>query len=121
MREDKPHRALEYINGLERGDYIFHLSMLTNIEMTSAIRRRATRNWVGLVSIWKQNVANWERDGLLFMYPPDRDRMDIVVTVAQRERLKGADSVVAALAEELGMPIKTFDAKILDRFPTAST
>lgn len=96
-------------------------SFICPCSLTSAIRRRATRNWVGLVSIWKQNVADWERDGLLFMYPLDRDRMDSVVTVAQRDRWKGADSVVAALAEELGMPLKTFDAKILDRFPTAST
>ena len=120
VNEEKHQQALEYINGLESGDYTFHLPMLANVVVTSAIRRRATRNWVGLVSTWKQSVADWERDGLLIMYPLDRDRMDRAVTVAQRDRLRGADSVIAALAEELDMPLKTFDNEIIARFSQAS-
>ena len=40
--------------------------------------------------------------------------------VADKYGLRGADSVVVALAEELNMPLKTFDKEILDRFQRAS-
>lgn len=120
VNEEKHQQALAYINGLERGDYTFHLPMLANIEVTSAIRRRATRNWVGLVSTWKLSVADWERDGLLIMYPLDRDRMDKACDIALQYGFSGQDSIFAQLALELDVPIKTFDKEILERFPTAS-
>ena len=120
MNEEKHQQALAYINGLERGDYTFHLPMLAKIEVTSAIRRRATRNWVVLVSTWKQNVADWERDGSLIMYPLDRDRMEKAVDIASQYRLRGQDCVFAELALALDVPIKTFDKELLDRFPAAS-
>ena len=118
--EERHQQALEYINGLEQGDYAFHLPMLAIIEVASAIRRRTIRNWIVLASTWKQNVADWERDGSLILYPLNRDRLELAVTIAQRDRLRGADSVVAALAEELDFPLKTFDNELLNRFPAAS-
>lgn len=120
VNEEKHQQALGYINGLERGDYTFHLPMLANVEVTSAIRRRATRNWIGLVSTWKLNVSDWERDGLLIMYPLDRDRMDKASNIALQYRLKGLDCVFAQLAIELNAPIKTFDQELLTRFSQAS-
>lgn len=120
MNEEKHQQALEYINGLERGDYTFHLPMLANVEVTSAIRRRATRNWIGLVSTWKLNVSDWERDGLLILYPLDRDRMDKASGIALQYRLRSLDCIFAQLALELNVPIKTFDQELLTRFPTAS-
>ena len=118
--EEKHQQAQEYINGLERGEYVFHLPMLANIEVTSAIRRRATRNLVTLVSTWKQNVSDWERDGLLILYPLDRDRMDKAADIALLYGLKGSDCVFAELDLELDVSIKTFDKELLIRFPTAS-
>lgn len=47
------------------------------------------------------------------------DRMERASTVAIRFRLKGGDSVFGARAEEVGIPIKTFDQEILYRFPLA--
>ena len=120
VNEEKHQQALEYINGLERGDYTFHLPMLANVEVTSAIRRRATRNWVGLVSTWKLSVSDWERDGLLIMYPLDRVRMDKASDIALQYRLRGLDCLLSELALELDVPIKTFDKELLERFPTAS-
>ena len=49
--------------------------------------------------------------------------MDRAVSTAEQNRLTGADAVVAALAEELGMTgmkLKTFDREILARFLPAS-
>ena len=120
VNEEKHQQAREYINGLERGDYTFHLPMLANLEVTSAIRRRATRSWVGLVSTWKLSVSDWERDGLLIMYPLDRDRMDRAIAVALQYRFRAQDSIFTQLAVELDIPIKTFDKEVLERFPTAS-
>ena len=42
--------------------------------------------------------------------------MDNAMYVAERHLLRGADSVIAALAEELAMPLKAFDLEILARF-----
>ena len=118
--EEKHQQAQEYINGLEWREYVFHLPMLANIEVTSAIQRRTTRNAMALVSTWKRNVADWERDGLLILYPLDRDRMEKASDIALLYRLRGLDSVFAELALELDIPIKTFDKELLERFPTAS-
>ena len=120
VNEENHQEALEYINGFERGGYTFHLPMLAVIEATSAIRRRAQRNWMTLASTWKQNLADWERGGSLIMYPLDRDRMDKAADIALRYRLRGLDCVFAGLAFELEIPLKTFDEEILTRFPQAS-
>ncbi|MCH8892115.1 MAG: type II toxin-antitoxin system VapC family toxin [Chloroflexi bacterium] len=121
LANEKNHQhALEYINGLERGDYTFHLPMLASIEVTSAIRRRATRNWIALVSTWNKSVADWERDDMLIMYPLDRDRMNKASDIAARYGFRAQDCIFAELALELNVPFKTFDKELLERFPTAS-
>ncbi len=65
-------------------------------------------------------MIDWEQDGILFLYPLDRDRMERASGIAVRYLLRGSDSVFAALAEEMDIPIKTFDQEILDRFPSAN-
>jgi len=75
---------------------------------------------MALVAAWRQNVIDWEQDGILFLYPLDRDRMERASDIAVRYLLRGSDSVFAALAEELDISIKTFDQEILDRFPLAN-
>jgi predicted nucleic acid-binding protein len=113
-------RAQEYINGLENGAYTFHLPMLVPVEVMSAISRRARQNRQALVAIWRQNSIDWEHDGKIIVYPLDRERMQNSITVAEQNRLRGADSVIAALAEELDVSVKTFDQEILARFLKAS-
>jgi len=56
----------------------------------------------------------------MVLYPLNRNRMELASSIAIRFRLRGADSVFAALAEELEIPLKTFDQEILDRFPLAN-
>ena len=46
--------------------------------------------------------------------------MDRSARVAQQHRLRGADSVIAALAEELTVSLRTFDGDILQKFQQAS-
>ena len=106
--------------GLENGEHIFHLPMLVVIEVASAIGRRALKNRAALLAVWRKNIVDWERDRKLFLYPLNRERMRRAVISAEQHRLRGGDSVVAALAEELDMPLKTFDTEIQDRFERAS-
>ena len=110
-----------YLTGLEDGSYTFHLPMLVIAEIIASISRQVTANRLALLARADQSLKAWEQSGRILLYPLDRDRLELSVRVAQRDRLKGADSVVAALAEELEMPLKTFDREILARFPTAST
>ena len=109
-----------YIDGLENGSYIFHLPMLVIAELIGTMSRIPTANRLALLARTSQSLRQWEQSGKISLYPLDRDRLELSVRVAQRDRLKGVDSVVAALAEELGLPLKTFDEEILNRFSQAS-
>lgn len=112
--------ARNIIDGLENGDYVFHLPMLVVVEVTSAIRRRARNNRVALLNVWQQNVVDWEQDGKLVLYSLGRDLMNSSRIVAERYGLRGSDSVISSLAEELGFSLRTFDTEILARVPQAS-
>ena len=118
--EEKHQQAAEYISGLQRGDYIFHLPMLVIAEVFAAISRQSTANRLALLARAGQSLRAWEQSEKISLYPLDRGRLELSGTITQRDRLRGADSVVAALAEELGMPLKTFDREILTRFSQAS-
>ena len=113
-------RGKLYLDGLETGDYTFHLPMLAAVEVIASVSRRSQRNRQVIIRVWSQNLIDWEQEGSLVLYPLDGDRMERAVAIAQRHRLRGADSVIAALAEELEMPLKTFDNEILSRFLPAS-
>lgn len=113
-------RGQQYISGLESADYTFHLPMLVAVEVAASIARRPQGNRQAILLAWQQNLDDWERDGNIVLYPLDRERMSYAMSISEQHRLRGADSVVAALAYELNMPLKTFDREILDRFQRAS-
>ena len=118
--EDAHHvEASAYIDGLERGDYVFHLPMLVVVEVSAAIRRRLPR-WQRPYAQWHAKLAQWEREGKVTLYPLDRERMDGAALAALGRRLSGADSVISALAEELDMPLRTFDRELRERGPGAA-
>lgn len=121
LEQDSHHQqGQEYTDALERGDYIFDLPMLVVVEVMATISRRALLRRMALLLTWRQNVIDWERDGRIVLYPLDRDRMERAARVAQHSRLRGGDSVIAALAEELSVSLRTFDNDILQKFQQAS-
>ena len=63
----------------------------------------------------------WAEEGLVRWYDLDSSRMDKAVQIAILHRFKGGDSVYAALADELGYSLITYDGEILERFPGAAT
>jgi predicted nucleic acid-binding protein len=119
--EPNHQRGREIISGLETGEYELHLPTIVVVEVSSAIRRQSAHRWRSLLTFWNRTILDWERNGKLVLYPLDRTRMELAVAVARRHRLRGADSVIAALSEELNIPLKTFDREILARFPLASS
>ncbi len=118
--EEFHQRSRIIINGLESGDYEFHLPMLVVVEIAAALNRQLQRNRTAILSGWQRTISDWEKSGKVVLYSLDRVRMGKAVNIARSHRLRGADSVIAALAEELGMPLKTFDREILARFKQAS-
>ncbi len=111
---------MAYIIGLESGDYNFHLPILVIVEVISAVSRQVKRNRIAALARVNASFSEWERTGKIVLYTLDRERMEHAIGIAIRFRLKGADSVIAALAEELAIPLKTFDSEVLDRFQRAS-
>ena len=121
LEQDKFHQEGHlYINGLENGDYTFHLPLLVVVEVVSAISRQAQLNRMALILRAKKSIKDWEEDGKIVLYELDRGRMDNAVGTAEQYRLRGADAVIAALAEELDMPLRTFDKEVQDRIARAS-
>ena len=114
-------RASVYMEGLESGEYVAHLPMLVAVEIAAAISRRTKTDRLALLARVKKSLIEWERNGQIVLYELDRNRMDGAVHVAEQYRLRGADAVVAALAEELDASLKTFDKDILKRFSRASS
>ena len=113
--------AQSYIAGLENGEYTFHLPMLVPVEVTAVISRLdRIQNRLAILNGWQQTLLDWERDGNLALYPLDRSRMENAVNVAQQYRFKGADSIIAALAEELDLTLRTADGEILGRLERAT-
>ena len=120
LKDDVHHvEASAYIDRMERGDYVFHLPMLVVVEVSAVIRRRR-RSWRHLHTQWQEKLARWEREGKVTLYPLNRERMESAAASALARRLSGADSVISALAEELAMPLKTFDRELLARGPGAA-
>lgn len=122
VSEDQFHNAgLNYVDGLENGDDIFHVPMLVPVEEVSTIWRRRQQQGLALVARAMKSFADWEADGRVVLYPLDRARMDTAMNMAVRYRFSGSDSVIVALAEELNIPLKTFDQEIQRRFAGASS
>lgn len=113
-------RSQQYISGLESGDYTFHLPMLVIVEVMATISRQTQKNRQALLIRASKSLNDWERDGIIILYPLDQKRMENAIATAEQHRLRGADSVIAALAEELDLALKTFDTEILARFLKAS-
>ena len=114
-------RSQLYINGLENGDYTFHLPMLVIVEIMAAISRQSQTNRQALLTRASKSLSDWEQDGKTVLYEFDRDRMDRAVNIARTYRFKGgADSAIAALAEELDIALKTFDMEVLANFQRAT-
>ena len=111
--------ARKFVADLDSGGHKLHLPMLVMVETVSAIRRRLGQNAQTTVNDAFATIYQWEREEKVVFYPLNRERMEAALGLAEGNALRGADSIVAALSEELGIALKTYDNEILRRFMRA--
>ena len=54
-------RSRVYIDGLESGDYRFHIPMLVFVEVLSGISRRAQGNRLPLLARARKSIRDWKK------------------------------------------------------------
>lgn len=116
-----PHhqRAQQFFQEFRQGLHLCHLSRLVLVEVCAAIIRRTQSRGLGLAV--HGEFIKWGQQGLIRWYDLDAQRMEQAVGASMSYRLRGADSVIVALADELQIPVRTFDNEILQRYPKAQT
>ena len=116
--DDEPSHwdALRYVSGLTNGDYHFHLPQLAIVETLAAINRRVRVHQDAYVWAVRSSFEDWLAQERLTLYDLNNARAGHSVEIALRDRLRGSDAVYAALADELGFPLKSYDTEHLQRF-----
>ncbi len=112
--------AAQFIQEFQQGQHQCHLPYLVLIEICAAILREVPRPGLAiqLISQVRQTFLQWEQMGIVTWYELTQQRAGLAIQVNSvlQSHLKGADSVIAALAEELNLPLKTFDTEIQQRY-----
>ena len=107
VQNDTHHAGVRtYWDDLERGQCRFHIPMLGVVETTGVVHRRSSLSDALVVFSRLQQLTE---TGHLVQYPLDEERSQMAVTAALQHRLRGADAVYAALAEELKLEKFTAD------------
>lgn len=113
--EDSFHnRAIGLIEELKKGKRLFHISTLVPIEVYAVILERTKS--VTRANTAKEILEEWAREGKINLYTLDERRMNRVTKIVVRDNLELPDAIIAQIAEELRMPLITFDQKLAKRF-----
>lgn len=97
--------------------HVSHLPRLVGVEVFARLFLRTGEAEISLRA--QRTFVQWAQMGSLRWYDLTEERANRAVQASVRYRLRGADSVVVALADELNMPVLTFDNDILSRYPKA--
>jgi len=115
VREDESHNeAIKLIEDMVAGHCLFHTSMLVPIEVCEAIFR-------GTASLVRAYVAgraldDFIREGKIKPYDLNKGRMDAASEIVIQRKLRGADAVAIQLAEELELPLRSFNPDVVRGF-----
>ena len=113
-------RALPYILTLESLTLRAHVPRLCVVEICAVVRRRVRQNPLGRAIVVKQILMGWQSRGQLVLYDHVASTTEQAIEAALKYASSGADSLFIALAEQLGLPLKTFYGDILRKYPNAS-
>ncbi|MBI4310839.1 MAG: PIN domain-containing protein [Chloroflexi bacterium] len=116
--------ALQFVQELRLGEHSCHLPNLALVEVCASVLREIPRpsQSLALYTQVRQTFAEWENARLVQFYELTRPHATnaIELNAPMPRHLRGADSVYAALFQELGMPLKTFDTEIQQRYANAT-
>ena len=113
--------SLPYLHGLRHGTYRAHLPRICIIETCATIAKRVETNPVARALAANQIFLEWERDGVISLYSLDEDMMLKSINAAVIHKQDGMDSIYVALAQDLSLPLMTFDKNILNGYIGASS
>lgn len=105
-------KSIEIIEKMEEKEAIFHLSMITPIEVACTIARRVGIN-ESLESV--DIIDNWSKESKIKIYDLNVKRMREAQKCGTNFKLKGMDAIIVQLAIELNIPLLTFDNEIIER------
>ena len=114
-------RAQQFLNEFQAGQHICHLPSLVSIETCGIIAHETQGNRTIEVARIRRIFMECEQAGLIHWYQLDQGRVSKAVDASAQFRLRGADAVIVSLAQELNLPLKTFDMEIQQRYPNATT
>lgn len=110
ITKDKFHKqAVRLIRDLYKGQRLFHTSMIVPVEVVGAVGRQVGNKEAGKA----QRVLNeWKRKGYLNLYELNQPGMESAQHMAISHRLKGADAVIVQIAQELKLPMISYDEHV---------
>ena len=110
-QEQRPF-ATAYIDGLEAGDYLIHLPRIAVIEITGVARKESGPATAAVI---KNRLSQWISLGLIKLYDLQEERMSAAVelvmkhNISRRRQISAPDAIFIGLAEELGVPLVSFE------------
>ena len=104
--------AIAYIDGMENGHYVVHLPRIAFIEIIGVTR---SKTGAGTAAAIKNRLQEWANLGLVKLYTLEEARMNSAIdlimrhNLSKRRSLSAPDAEFIALAEELEIPLITFE------------
>ncbi|MSQ22093.1 MAG: type II toxin-antitoxin system VapC family toxin [Dehalococcoidia bacterium] len=113
--------AQQFPSEFQAGQHICHLPSLVLIETCGQIAHQSQVCPILKVGLAHRSFLAWEQAGLIRWYDLDSNRLSRALDTSVQLRLKGLDAVIVSLAQELSLPLRTFDMEIQQRYPNATT
>lgn len=113
IENDKFHKVgINIIEKMNLEELIFHISMITPIEVSCAIARR-----IGVKEANESGeiIQNWIKEKKIAIYELNEKRMYEAQNYGTKYKLKGMDAIIVQLTLELNIPLITFDNEIIER------